>query len=229
MNTDQLQNVRVFFEKTGRAKYISHLDMYRCMQRSMKRSGIPIWYTQGFNPHIYLTFTLALSLGYESLCESMDFKLIEPMEFETIKNLMNHNLPSGICIVKVGEPIQKPEAIATADYEIMVIFEQAISKLELNKLFDAFMQQESIEVSKRAKKSGKKIEKIVDIKPLFSIKAYSCEDSKIIINSNCLAGIQLGINPSLVIGAFSTFAQLSTKQISVVRIGIFDEQGMAFA
>lgn len=229
MNTNNLQNIRVFFEKTGRAKYTSHLDMYRCMQRSMKRSGIPIWYTQGFNPHIYLTFTLALSLGYESLCESMDFKLTQPMAFETVKDLMNENLPSGICVVKVGEPIHKPEAIATADYQIIVTFEQAISKLELHSLFESFMLQETIEVLKKAKKSGKKIEKIVDIKPLFSIKSYASEASQITIHSNCLAGIQLGINPSLIIGAFCTFAQLSTKHISVIRTGIFDEQGLAFA
>lgn len=53
---EQPQKVRLFFTKLDRAKYISHLDMNRCMSRALKRSGLPVWYTGGFNPHMYLTF-----------------------------------------------------------------------------------------------------------------------------------------------------------------------------
>ena len=67
--------VRATFEKRRRAKYISHLDLMRCMQRAFKRAGVPIWYTEGFNPHAYLMFPLALSLGCESGCECMDFRI----------------------------------------------------------------------------------------------------------------------------------------------------------
>ena len=55
-------DVRTVFEKKGRAKYISHLDLNRFMMRAFRRSGLPIWYTEGFNPHPYATFALALSL-----------------------------------------------------------------------------------------------------------------------------------------------------------------------
>ena len=68
----EYKEARVFYTKTGRAKYISHLDVTRCFQRALQRAGLSVWYTEGFNPHSYLTFTLPLSLGYESLCESMD-------------------------------------------------------------------------------------------------------------------------------------------------------------
>ena len=64
-----LLRVRAIFEKTGRSKYISHLDLNRCMLRTFRRSGLPIWYTEGFNPHLYYAFALALSLGFESSCE----------------------------------------------------------------------------------------------------------------------------------------------------------------
>ena len=47
---------RLTFAKKGRARYISHLDLMRAMQRAIKRAGVPIWYTQGFNPHSYLMF-----------------------------------------------------------------------------------------------------------------------------------------------------------------------------
>ena len=56
-------DVRLWFQKCGDARYISHLDLSRCMQRALKRSGLPIWYTEGFNPHAYVTFALPLSMG----------------------------------------------------------------------------------------------------------------------------------------------------------------------
>ena len=67
--------IRTVYEKRGRAKYISHLDLNRCMQRTIRRAGLPIWYSEGFNPRMYLMFPLALSLGFESVCEVMDFNL----------------------------------------------------------------------------------------------------------------------------------------------------------
>ena len=64
-------NIRVFYHKTSRAKYISHLDIMRCMQRAVVRAGLPVWYTEGFNPHIYLTFSLPLSGWLTTLIRSM--------------------------------------------------------------------------------------------------------------------------------------------------------------
>ncbi len=61
-----MKNVRVFYSKKGRMKFISHLDMNRFMTRMILKSGLPVWYTEGFNPRPYLTFALPLSLGFES-------------------------------------------------------------------------------------------------------------------------------------------------------------------
>ena len=58
-----MEPIRVFYRKTDTAKYISHLDINRCFQRAMKRAGIPLWFTEGFNPHAYLTFPLPLALA----------------------------------------------------------------------------------------------------------------------------------------------------------------------
>ena len=46
---------RAFYQKFERAKYISHLDLYRAVQRTFQRADIPVWFTEGYNPHIYLT------------------------------------------------------------------------------------------------------------------------------------------------------------------------------
>ena len=97
---EQPQKVRLFFTKLDRAKYISHLDMNRCMSRALKRSGLPVWYTGGFNPHMYLTFPLPLSLGCESVYECVDLKMTQKVDFNTIAQKVNA-LPaaghSGVC------------------------------------------------------------------------------------------------------------------------------------
>ena len=70
-----MKNVRLFYSKTGRLKFISHLDMTRFMSRIITRSKIPVWYTEGFNQHVYMNFALPLSLGFESVYEVVDFRL----------------------------------------------------------------------------------------------------------------------------------------------------------
>ena len=70
------KDVRVWFSKTGTARYISHLDLNRCMSRAFHKAKLPLWYTEGFNPHVFLTFAAPLSLGFEGRHESMDIRLI---------------------------------------------------------------------------------------------------------------------------------------------------------
>ena len=64
-----MKTVRVFFKKLGRMKFISHLDMTRFMSRLITKANIPVWYTEGFNQHLYMNFAVPLSLGFEGLYE----------------------------------------------------------------------------------------------------------------------------------------------------------------
>ena len=94
--------LRATFKKTGRAKYISHLDLNRCMLRIFRRSKLPVWYTEGFNPHPYYSFALALSLGFESDCEIMDFNITDDnMPLSVIKDRLNEVMPEGMGIVDI--------------------------------------------------------------------------------------------------------------------------------
>ena len=60
---------RLLFSKTGRARYISHLDLMRTFQRAFFRADIPIKHTEGFNPHAFVSIALPLSVGFSSECE----------------------------------------------------------------------------------------------------------------------------------------------------------------
>ena len=103
--------VRVFWKKEGRIKYISHLDINRCMARALKRSRLPVWHTLGFNPHIYTTFALPLALGYESECESVDFRLTEQVPMREVVDRLNAVFPEGMAAYHAAPAVQKPEAI----------------------------------------------------------------------------------------------------------------------
>ena len=70
-----MREVRLKFSKTGQAKYISHLDTNRVFSRAFSRAKINLWYTEGFNPRPYMSFSLPLSLGVESLCENVDIRI----------------------------------------------------------------------------------------------------------------------------------------------------------
>lgn len=117
-----MRSVRLWFKKSGLAIYISHLDMNRCMTRAVRRAGIPLWYTEGFNPHPYMTFLMPLPLGQTGLREPLDIRIEEEMSFDEIKSRLNSAMPEGIEIVDVCEPVKKPNEIAAAVYEIETVF-----------------------------------------------------------------------------------------------------------
>ena len=110
--------VRISFEKKNEASYISLLDLQRVMQRVLKRSGLPVWHTLGFNPHIYMTFACPLSLGQESECECVDVKTeAENPDFAQWQTELNAIMPTGIRITHVCPVQMKADLIAFACYQ----------------------------------------------------------------------------------------------------------------
>lgn len=218
-----VSNIRVFYKKMSRARYISHLDITRCMQRAIKRAGIPVWYTQGFNPHIYLTFTLPLALGYESECESMDFRLIEDMPLNEVLERLNKVLPHDIIAYKVEEQINKPEKIVTAEYDIEV-FLNGVSATAIENAFLEFMKADTIEVVKRTKKG----DKTIDIKPDCKKLSTKVVDDKLVLNMEMTAGIIKNINPTLLIDEFLAQNNLDEACTNVMRKRVIMEDGKDF-
>ena len=84
--------VRVVFQKTGNLQYFSHLDLQRTWQRVLVRASIPMWYTQGFNPHSKITFGVPLPVGSEGMTEMVDLRIDREITCEEIKNLLNAEL-----------------------------------------------------------------------------------------------------------------------------------------
>lgn len=204
-------NTRVFFSKTDRAKYISHLDLNRAMQGAIKRAKLPVWYTEGYNPHMYVQFMLPLSLGQEGLREAMDFRLLEDMEYGEVTARLNSALPLDIRAVGTASPVMKNTDITAAEYEITVDIDR--------EKFLEFTQSEKIIVEKKTKKCTSE----VDLKPL--IKGLSVGER---ITLRLPAGGDLNINPALLLAAYRAASGEELRRVRIVRTRILCADGSDF-
>lgn len=222
-DVNKMPNLRVFYEKTGRAKYISHLDINRCMQRALRRAEIPVWYTEGFNPHPYTTFALPLSLGFESLCETMDMRITRIMSCSEVAQRLNAALPEGLVVRKVSIQKNKPEKIRQANYTVRMAFADADAESALQRLLE-FDKSGSILVMKRTKKGMKE----TDIRPDVLLRSPCAEDGFLKAELFCTAGIEKNINPSLYLDAFTQNAGLRMQTLHVLRTAVLMEDGQPF-
>lgn len=205
-------NVRVFFSKTGRAIYISHLDLYRVFQRAVKRCKLPVWETQGFNPHIYITFTLPLALGTEGICESLDTKLTENISFEEIKDRLNSALPKDIRVLYAAEPVYKNTDVEKSEYEIN-------TSADFGKLTQ-FFAQEQIITQKKTKKGISDI----DLKPMIEI----IEHKEGFIKMRLPSGTETNINANLVFEAFEKQYNVEIDLLNIKRTAVYCKNGEIF-
>lgn len=205
-------SVRLFFSKTGRAKYISALDLITCFQRALRRTDIPVWHTQGFNPHTYVNVNLPLSLGSEGLNESMDIKLTHSIDYDELKSKLNAVLPDDIRITRAAEPVKKHTEIEKSVYSISIDCDF--------KAFEEFTELPQINVQKKTKKGISEL----DIKPYTEITEYEQGFFKLTMPSGC----DFTLNPSLFFEAFEKYSGTQIKRLDIVRTGILCRDGTQF-
>ena len=183
------------------------------MLRTFRRSGLPIWYTEGFHSHPYYSFALALSLGFESSCEILDFNLNEDIPFDEIKDRLNAVMPEGMRIVKVADQKQKITAIAKAEYSFSLTAEDTDG---LYSAVQALLEQPQILIEKKTKKGLKE----VDIKP--EMEVVSCEktDNSVDMVMRLPAGTQTNYNPSLFIEALKRTTDIGFDAEKIRRTAI---------
>ena len=158
--------VRIKFEKMNMLKFISHLDVCRTMKSALLRADIPVWYTEGFNPHPKMVFSLPLSIGTESVCEYMDIKLTEEMAHEEIKRRLGAALTPDMAVTEVYSPKLKFGEIAYALYEITPHEECDLTPLDADEVIITKRTKKgeaTINVKDRIKQIEKKNNKITMI------------------------------------------------------------------
>lgn len=212
-------DVRMSFEKTGMAKFISHLDTVRCITRAMKRACVPIWYTEGFNPHAFLTFAMPLSLGFESLCETVDFRLMEQIDLKELAERINDALPVDITVKEIYVYNTSPNDIRWAEYKI--IFNNPDSLL-LEKA-ESVLSADEILVLKKAKQGRKKVDKEVNIKEHIKSFELNNEDGKLVLKTVLSSGTSININPMLLIGALVKDTETDEQDVDIIKVQSYTE------
>ena len=214
------QPLRAVFMKTDRAVYISHLDLMRTLQRAMSRAKLPIWHTEGYNPHIYVSLPLALPLGVESVTELMDFAIIENIPSEQVRESLNAALPEGIKVKRIFLPKRPVSDITEAEYEMT--FFGVDGRAVLEKL-NAMMRLDKIEFKKRNKK---KAEILIDIKPYIHISetvANGCLSIKLTLPTG-----SFNINTAAFTDAFLRHSGLQFNKIYAIRTKLLCADGTEF-
>lgn len=217
-------DVRMSFQKTGMAKFISHLDTVRLITRSMKRANVPIWFTEGFNPHAFLTFAMPLSLGFESLCETVDFRLMEEVDLEELKVRLNNALPVDITVKEIYVYETSPNDIRWAEYKI--IFNNPDNKLL--ETAEKTLSSDEIIVEKKAKQGRKKVAKEVNIKEYIKSFELSEENGKLVLKTILSSGTSMNINPMLLIGALVKDTETDEQDVDVIKIESYAENMEVF-
>jgi len=185
-----MADIRVTFTKLGALQYISHLDLQRAISRMLLRSGLPVGYSEGFNPHPKLNIALPLSIYQEGERELFDFKITEDIPTEVISEKLEAVAFPGMKIVDVQMAVGKLRT-KTAIWRLE--FETDMGTEEFSSAFNAEMP-----VTKRSK-SG---EKTVDIAPMIKFISADKTENGIIARVELNAANSDYLNPAYIAAFF---------------------------
>jgi radical SAM-linked protein len=154
------RRIRITFARGDNVRYVGHLDMARTWERIVRRAGLPMAYSEGFNPQPRLSFAAALPVGCTSDQEVLDVILFEPRDPAEIRDHLNQAAPEGITVLGVTEVSYSAPALQTQTRaaEFVVTPLDPISLEDARERVQALMDAESLMRTRR--------DKTYDLRPL---------------------------------------------------------------
>lgn len=216
-----MREIRVFFTKLGDARFISHLDMNRVFLRAVRRTDIPIWYTEGFNPHPYFSFSLPLSLGVESESECFDMRLNDD-SYPDSKVLQSFNavLPENIQVTRVAPPVMEPKKIYCG---IFTVTYNTSDPTALASELEEILSRKELTAPKKQKSGKRKV--VVDVNLLQGVITYTVSKGEGVVTLKLLllSGISSNINPVLLTNTIAKECTQDCSDVKIRKIALFDE------
>jgi radical SAM-linked protein len=220
--------LRSCFSVTGRMRFLSHLDLLKLMERAMRRAGIPVAFSQGFNPHPKIAFATAKAVGLVSVAEYFDVELNRAMAPEEFRARLQENCPPGITIKETKEiPPEAPALMAVincASYQVLVRLREKTTRKELDENIAELFSRKEIFVPRISPKKKKEF----DIRPgIFSVSYRDCASQEILFEMDLKIGNEGNVRPSEVVEAL----HLGEYQVlEITRTGLFvrEESGEKF-
>ena len=218
-----MSKLRMRFSKTGRAVYISHLDLMHTMQRAISRCGCSLKYSEGFNPHPQISIALPLSVGQSSVCEIMDFKLIQEIEPDELKNKLNHSLPEGIKADNIYYSDNKASEIKWISVTGSLEFDSGNISL-ISEDLKNFYAGEHLVISKKTKRGTADF----DIKEGFKELQLEPHDGKVKLSAY-ISAAEPSFNPDLFVEALKQLRpEICPDFAEFMRIELFDKNMNVF-
>lgn len=217
---------RMRFAKEGRAKYISHLDLMHTMQRAMARCQMPLWFTEGFNQHAYVSVALPLSTGYSGEYEFLDFNLLSENVPINAVEALNAVFPEGLRAIEIyplADGGMQLRDIAWSKYRITWSFADGVPAdfaENVNKLF----AQPTVEIVKRSKRG----EKTVNMRELMNGFALTEQDGQVIAEVVTAAGNN-NMSPEYLTRAIAQYLpQYEILSAAYHRLCVYNDKMQAF-
>ena len=211
--------LRLRFEKTGRAVYISHLDLMHTMQRAFNRAGLPLKYSEGFNPHPQIAIALPLSVGMASLCEIMDFKLKseETPDLVALPERLSAVMPEGIRVTEAYSFTRKVSELKWLAIRGVFEYDER-DPAEMAEMLRAFYAQEAIVITKKTKRGMGE----TDIRPGIREISFAPGEKSVDITT-ILSAQEPTINPELLAEALRQLRpELAPDFAKFTRIETYD-------
>lgn len=224
------RTLRIRFEKTGALQYISHLDLMRTMTRAMSRAGLPVKYTEGFNPIPHLIFSAPLPVGAESPREFVDITLTREVDFGEAVARLNATLPRELKVAEVYYPTTKFSEITAAEYRLRI--RTAGGSGELAARCAALLAEKPLVVRKHTKSGIKD----VDVSPaiLSCGGEYDADEDEIVLSVKLRAESGSFLKPGYLTGYLSDRLGILTgnpteEWCAVTRTHLFTKDGADFS
>ena len=211
------------FQKGDIVRHLGLLDLQRTMQRALRRSGLPIAYSNGFNPHIVMSFASALSSGISGDAELLDVSLHSETTEEACTEAMNRVLPPALHVSRirlVDDRFPKVSAaLRQAEYRITLWGEDALKIA--NKIPDFLAQNEIMALRKT-----KRAETMVNIRPMIHLlEAQMDTEAKTAVLKARVSFVEAAtLKPDLLLSSLCTFSSVELPKCEIRRTCLLGER-----
>lgn len=218
-----MDKLRMRFAKTGRAVYISHLDLMRTLTRCFLRAECRLKYSEGFNPHPQISIALPLSVGCESVCEIMDFKMLEEMSPEEILKRLSVQMPEGIEVLEIYESERKVKELKWLKISGIFEYDERHAE-EMAARLNEFFAVESIVITKKTKRGVGES----DIRPAIKEICFEASGADVVLCAT-ISAQEPTLNPELIADSLRQLApDIAPDFAKFRRLEVFDENMQAF-
>lgn len=170
-----VQRLRVHYAKRGTARFASHRDFSRALERALRRAGIPMAYSSGFSPHPRISYAGAAATGAGSEAEYLELGLAERCDPGELAGALNRALPAGFEVLRVVEATGRPlpERLVASHWQIGL---PGVALGALPRLADSLWSAESVEVSRITNKGERRF----DVRPAV-VRVWVDDDALVLV------------------------------------------------